>query len=228
LVLSRIIIKNDAFYDKSIPRPDLRQIQNFKRYVNSGSNTNEIGPVKDYLSKITYDRNKQINQNEAIEFDSKVRTGSENNKLFIFLTSITVMMFMKIINIPYHIDWTYNICERGFKLIVFGLSDLAGQFFPIAFAIVSHEQEVDFKLFFQTLLLLCQHMNFVPNINYLIQESCGASANAASKCLGPNIKILMCFFHVQKNVRERLKGCDEIVKTGIIKDINYLHFCRND
>jgi hypothetical protein len=129
---------------------------------------------------------------------------------------------------PYHIDCTYKLCERGFPLIVFGLSDLAGLFFPIAFAIVSHEQEGDFTLFFQTLLMLRQHMNIVPNINYLIQDACGASANAASKCLGPNIKILMCFFHVQKNVRERLKGCDEIVKTGIIKGINYLHFCRNN
>ncbi len=88
MVLSRIIIKNDAFYDKSIPRPDLKQIQNFKRYVNSGSNTNEIGPVKDYLSKITYDRNKQINQNEAIEFDSKVRTGSEIINCSFFLRQL--------------------------------------------------------------------------------------------------------------------------------------------
>jgi len=36
------------------------------------------------------------------------------------------------------------------------------------------------------------------------------------------------FFHVVKNIKERLKGCDEVVRTGKIKDINYLHFCRND
>jgi hypothetical protein len=105
---------------------------------------------------------------------------------------------MKIINMPYHIDCTYKLCERGFPLIVFGLSDLAGLFFPIAFAIVSHEQEGDFTLFFQTLLMLRQHMNIVPNINYLIQDACGASANTATKCLGPNIKILMYFFTFKK------------------------------
>jgi hypothetical protein len=33
---------------------------------------------------------------------------------------------------------------------------------------------------------------------------------------------------VVKNIKERLKGCDEVVRAGIIKDINYLHFCRND
>jgi len=158
---ARIILKNDDMYDKSIPRPNLKQIKNFKRYVNIDNSTNEVAPVIDYLKNKTYDKNKQINPNEAIQFDSKVITGSEKNKLFIFLTSITMMMLMQIINIPHHIDCTYKLCERGFPLIVFGLSDLAGQFFPIAYAIVSHEQEGDFTLFFQTLLLLCQQLNIL-------------------------------------------------------------------
>jgi hypothetical protein len=140
---------------------NLKQIQNFKRYVNIDNSTNEVAPVKDYLKNKTYDKNKQINPNEAIQFDSKVITGIEKNKLFIFLTSLTMMMLMQIINIPHHIDCTYKLCERGFPLIVFGLSDLAGQFFPIAYAIVSDEEEGDFTLFFQTLLLLCQQLNIL-------------------------------------------------------------------
>lgn len=162
------------------------------------------------------------NNNEAFEFGSQVKTGSEKNKLFIFLTSITSIMFMAIDNVPHHIDCTYKLCERDFPLIVFGLSDLAGQFFP-----VSHEQEDDFTRFFQTLLQLCQQSGIVTSINYLIQEACGASANAAISCLGPNIKILMCYFHVVKNVKELLKGINENIKSGIVKDLNYMHFCRN-
>jgi len=59
-------------------------------------------------------------------------------------------MFMKVINVPHHIDCTYKLCERGFPVLVFGISDIMGQFFPIAFSIISHEQEDDFTRFFQT------------------------------------------------------------------------------
>ncbi len=60
-----------------------------------------------------------------------------------------------------------------------------------------------------------------------MMDACGASFNAANSKLGPNIKILMCFFHVLKNVKEHLKGVDEKIKTEIVKDINYMHLCRN-
>jgi hypothetical protein len=136
-------------------------------------------------------------------------------------------MFMKVINVPHHIDCTYKLCERGFPLLVFGISDIMGQFFPISFRIISHEQEEDFSKFFETLLSLCVELNISPSIKLLMMDACGASFNAANSKLGPNIKILMCFFHVLKNVKEHLKGVDEKIKTEIVKDINYMHFCRN-
>ena len=137
-------------------------------------------------------------------------------------------MMMNLIDLPHHIDCTYKLCERGYPLLVFGVSDLVGQFFPIAFAIMSHEQELDFTQFFRTLLEFCKICGVSDKVAYLVQDACGACANAATNCLGPNMKILMCFFHVMKNVKERLKCVDEAVKHGIVKDINYLHFCKNE
>jgi hypothetical protein len=93
---------------------------------------------------------------------------------------------------------------------VFGLSDIAGHFFPIAFGIISREQEIDFITFFQTLLALCKELNIQPVIKYLMQDACGASANGAEAIFGPNIVILMCYFHVQKNVKEYLKSIEEL------------------
>ena len=47
---------------------------------------------------------------------------------------------------------------------------------------------------------------------------------------GENILILMCYFHVIKNVKERLKSNekkdDKFIET-IIKDIRYLNFTTN-
>jgi hypothetical protein len=39
--------------------------------------------------------------------------------------------------------------------------------------------------------------------------------NAAKSTFGPNLKILMCFFHVLKNVKEHLKDVDEKIKSEI-------------
>ena len=116
-----------------------------KRYFCKENKTNEVGPVQEYLNNIKYDKNKTISNNEAIEYGSTVRTGTTLNHLFIFLTSLTMIMMMTIIDLPHHIDCTYKLCERGFPLLVFGISDISGQFFPIAFTILSHEQEDDFS-----------------------------------------------------------------------------------
>ena len=136
-------------------------------------------------------------------------------------------MFMKVINVPHHIDCTYKLCERGFPVLVFGISDIMGQFFPIAFSIISHEQEDDFTRFFQTLITFCLELNISPAINYLMMDACGASFNAANSTFGPNLNILMCFFHVLKNVKEHLKGVDEKIKNEIVSDIKFMHYCTN-
>jgi hypothetical protein len=187
-------------------RPTLKQIQNYRRNSKAGKSSNEIGPVVEYLSKRKFVKNKKVDPNEAKEYNSSVRTGTELNHLFIFLTSISLIMFMKIINVPHHIDCTYKLCERRFPLVVFGISDIMGQFFPIALSVISHEQEQDFTKFFQTLIGFCLELDISPTINYLMMDACGASFNAANLSLGPNIKILMCYFHVLKNVKEHLKG----------------------
>jgi hypothetical protein len=104
-----------------------------------------------------------------------------------------------------------------------------GQFFPIAFSVISHEQEQDFTKFFQTLIAFCLELvkDISPTIKYLMMDACGASFNAANLSLGPNIKILMCYFHVLKNVKEDLKGVDEKIKSEIVADIKFMHYCRN-
>jgi hypothetical protein len=129
-----------------------------------------------------------------------------------------------------YIIYIYKICERNYPVLVFGLSDKAGQFFPICCAIMSHETTEDFKKFYETLGLLCQELEVPVNVKYIMQDGCAASKNAAYSYFGENIQILMCYFHVIKNVKERLKSNekkdDKFIDT-IIKDIRYLHFTTN-
>ena len=122
---------------------------------------------------------------------------------------MAMIMLLNVVNLPHHIDCTYKLCERGFPLLVFGFSDICGYFYPIAFAIISHEQEFDFYTFFVTLSELCKLLGISPLITHLVQDACGVCANAASAWFGTNLTILMCFFHVQKNIKEHLKNVDE-------------------
>ena len=38
----------------------------------------------------------------------------------------------------------------------------------------------------------------------------------------------MCFFHLQKNVKEHLKNIDKKLKTDVIADVSYMHYCKNE
>jgi hypothetical protein len=75
----------------------LKQIQNFRRNSKIDNKSNELGPVIEYLSVRKYEQNRNINPNDAIEYKSVIKTGTELNRLFIFLSSVTLMMFMKVI-----------------------------------------------------------------------------------------------------------------------------------
>jgi hypothetical protein len=48
----------------------------------------------------------------------------------------------------------------------------------------SQNRIIEFVILPNSVIVVPKHMNIVPIINYLIQDACGASANAASKCLG--------------------------------------------
>ena len=65
-------------------------------------------------------------------------------------------------------------------------------------------------------------------IKYLVQDACGACANGLEACFGPNIVILMCYFHVQKNVKEYLKSVCEKLRSEVVEDVSYMHFCRSE
>ena len=56
--------------------------------------------------------------------------GSEENACLIFMTSKLLMQNFELKGLN-HIDGTYKIPIQGFPLVVFGVSDMHGQFHPI-------------------------------------------------------------------------------------------------
>ena len=99
----------------------------------------------------------------------------------------------------HHIDGTYRITTNGFPLIVYGISDQAGQFHPICLMITSHEKTKDFIIFQRGLVNLATELELEYDPDYMMHDACPASKIAILKFF-PDIIILMCYFHVKKNV----------------------------
>ncbi len=103
----KTLLKRDNEFDVNITKPNLTQIQNYKRTLNRNNNTNEIGPVEEYLDERKFVKGKIVEDTDAFEFGSNVKSGSNTNHLFIFLTSLVLINFIKMLpKLPAHIDCT--------------------------------------------------------------------------------------------------------------------------
>ena len=99
----------------------------------------------------------------------------------------------------HHIDGTYRITTYGYPLINYGISDRCGQFHPVTFTLTSHETTEDFLVFYEALIDLCNTLRIKYKPIYIMQDACPASKEAILNFF-PDVIILMCYFHVKKNV----------------------------
>ena len=86
-------------------------------------------------------------------------------------------------------------------MIVFGQSDMNDQFHLVCLGVSSHETELDFRKFYQTLMDICFLCDIKFEPSFVVQNGCIASYNGR-EVVKYNLPILMCYFHVIKNVKE--------------------------
>ena len=123
---------------------------------------------------------------------------SSSSHLNLMMTSIELMNSVENEGV-FHIDGTHGIVKNKYPIDIFGVSDQHGTLHPIAFMITSFETVFDFSLFYSSLISLAKKLKLDLDPEYIMQDACDASYNAATK-LFPNSIILMCFFHLQQNV----------------------------
>ena len=99
----------------------------------------------------------------------------------------------------HHIDGTYRITVHGFPFLVYGVSDQVGRFHPVCFMITSHETIPDFFVFYESLIKLTESFEIEYDPEFIMQDACLASETSVLRFF-PEVKILMCYFHVMKNV----------------------------
>ena len=215
--------------------PTLRQSQsllsNNKATAKSGTGSNSIGEVTDFLEQFIF--NKETADTEPDRpfcYEPQIQTGTDNNHTFLFLTSKTLLCMATNSEAIYHIDCTYKIVVNRFPVLIFGRSDLSGQFFPMVVCLMSHETTEDFSMFYRLLksvLHVLFEIDFKPT--FIMQDAQDACW-AAGKSAFPSCLILVCYFHVVKNVKTRIADLRKQKKftieqeNSVIKAIQHLHF----
>ena len=195
--------------------------------IRRGVNSNNIEVVVEEIKNNLYSKKKAYKQDDVFYFGKPlIGNGSNEDHCHIMITSLSLMNNCSKKGV-FHVDGTYKIFKAGFPLVVYGVTDLCGQFHPIAFFITSHETEDDFFIFYSELLALTNSLKIHFDPKFIMQDALPASYNAATR-LFPNATILMCYFHVKKNIKENKEECDDSVFETMMKDIEYMHLATSE
>ena len=107
------------------------------------------------IHNLNDDAIKQLAEDETIYFSyNENGDGTEEQHFILCSTSKKLVANMDQARI-FHLDCTYKIVKYNYPLLIFGFTDIRRQFTPIAFAFVSHEQDIDFQNFFTGLIGVC-------------------------------------------------------------------------
>ncbi|RNA18351.1 hypothetical protein BpHYR1_018328, partial [Brachionus plicatilis] len=129
------------------------------------------------------------------EFNEPIVCNGENadNSFRIGMTSKKLLSFVRdmvLRNMIFHLDCTYRLTKNRFPFLVFGFSDLNGQFHPIAFTLISHERFGDFDWFFGALKNVFNSMGILFSPTYMMMDANDASYIAVEKDF-PNCIVLI-------------------------------------
>lgn len=151
------------------------------------------------------------------------RSSTDNDPVRICVTSKRLMQKSNSSVSLYHIDATYKLINTRNPLVVFGRTDIAHQFYPVSFIIASHEQTEDYIHFYQSMIQLCKQLNmpFLPP--FIMQDACDAEHNAVAQVFNNQTVVLMCWFHVNLNVRKHIHLIPTQYSDQVKTDIRKLH-----
>jgi len=127
----------------------------------------------------------------------------------------------------FEVDGTYRLTKNNYPWVVSGAVDKRGQFHPIAFMISNQETDDSFRSFFNGIVETATRMDDEFDPDYIMMDASDATYNAAKEVF-PYATILMCYFHVMKNIRKNCqKPLSEEAYQDLLSDIRYIHIRKN-
>ncbi|OWY97251.1 hypothetical protein PHMEG_00032271 [Phytophthora megakarya] len=101
-------------------------------------------------------------------------------------------------------------------------------FFPLVYYCASQRRAEDIVSclsYLKRFMLQRFATHFKPQ--YVMTDADGGQYNACANEI-PKAKVLMCWFHVCQNVWKKSRKLPRLQRDGIFRDLNDLHFCRNE
>ena len=106
-------------------------------------------------------------------------------------------------------DPTYKLVWQGYPVFMIGTTDRGCHYHPFGLAVCTEERKDDFNFVFSALKRL--RPSFTPGI--VLADAAEAITNGFAEVYGPPTKRIICWVHVQRNIKKRL------TKLGLSKQI---------
>ena len=130
-----------------------------------------------------------------------------------------------------HADATYKLVWQGFPVIVLGSTDMDRSFHCFGISVCSGETTSDYKFCFESLrhgIKVILSENFLPKT--LVADGAPAIKNAFRNVFGDDCLVVMCWFHVRKNIQKMLNQLiiNEEKKAEILSDIEFMQLSKSN
>nr|XP_029715340.1 uncharacterized protein LOC115254029 [Aedes albopictus] len=122
-------------------------------------------------------------------------------------------------------DCTFKVTLQGHPLLVVCVIDAMRHAHPVAFAIISNQEQTDYDFVFAAIFNRCASLGLNCQVQVFMSDGEMALKNAARAIFGGEVVLLNCYFHVMQNVTKHLKKSVEIPKEAhdqIRKDLALL------
>jgi len=117
--------------------------------------------------------------------------------------------------------------DLNIYLFYIGITDIQGHFHLIATMITSNETEEDFLYFYRGIKALAEKLDLSFEPKYLLQDAQRSSYNAVKEVF-PDVKVLMCWYHVKTNLRKHRNLIDDEKYEELLADFTLLHYAKSE
>lgn len=214
--------------NKGIEPPPLPKLKTLLKKLNDqkyGSEKLNYGLLEKWLQ----DESSSYPDGETEPFVLSYEIFSESE--FRFVVTTKQLLKLAIGSQMIHADATYKLIWQGFPVFVVGKTDLHRAFHPFGIGVCTTETAKDFEFIFTAIKEGVSKIfseTFQPK--YLISDAAKAIHNGGKKVFGDDLFIIMCAFHMYKNVREKLPSFirDNLKQSQFLNDLQKLQLAKTD
>ena len=192
-----------------------------------------VADLEEFAKKYDIKNYKENNVNDFLVLDYKFGIGTKEDPFYLAFSSFTLLKHSITQRDNFNgisllgLDGTYKINELNYPLLVLGTQDVAHHSFPLAFAIVSSDEDIDsYSFVLRAFNKAIQKLfNVVYKPKFVISDGSPAIFTAISNVYGSaDLTHLMCYRHLRENVRKQFaeKNVSKKERPEILSKIDFM------